>query len=184
MLLRLRNILQKFITKIESVLDLGLVWGCVQNPFESKRRKKINIFVFLEMSKMVMYSRNCCVFFLRKADGRLGWSKSNVQFVWAKVQAAGYSGQNTMHARMYNLQKRDAASLIVENNLSGEPICRMRRLMSFSCKERELKHILLWSSCCHFFLRKFFSTGPYYFHLRLYDYITKQNLIFSFVIIF
>ena len=142
-----------------------------------------------------MYSPTCCTFFfLRQADGRLGWSKSNVQFVWANIQCtmyivqanvqAGYSGQNSMHACMYNLQKRDAASLIVENNLSGEPICRMRRLMSFSCKERELKHILLWSSCCHFFLRKFFSTGPYYFHLRLYDYITKQNLIFSFVIIF
>lgn len=51
MLLRLENILQKFITKIESVLDRGSVWGRANNPLRSKRckRGKNTIFTFFQI---------------------------------------------------------------------------------------------------------------------------------------
>ena len=52
MLLRLENILQKFITKIESVLDRGSVWGRANNPLSSKRckrGKKYNFYIISDL---------------------------------------------------------------------------------------------------------------------------------------
>ena len=55
MLLGLRNILQKFITKIDSVLDHGLVWGCTQSLFKSKRCKKVWDLIFYT----IQHAKDC-----------------------------------------------------------------------------------------------------------------------------
>ena len=107
MLLRLRNILQKFITKIESVLDQSSVWGCVQNPFESKRRKKSEIqsFCFLpDVKDGDVFSLSLepfsqigrrkaglvqvqCTICLGKCTGRVQWTKHNARMYVQSTEA-------------------------------------------------------------------------------------------------
>ena len=114
MLLRLENVLQKFITKIESVLDRSSVWGRANNPLRSKRCKRCKKYNFCIISDLkfsfVIGNFSHGLKFLRLLLRRDAWLVEVQCTMHTFVKAylcAGYNGQNTMHSCMYNLQKRD-----------------------------------------------------------------------------
>ena len=144
MLLRLENILQKFITKIESVLDRGSVWGRANNPLRSKRckrGKKYNFYIFSDLKFSFVIGNFFPwpeIFAPFTQTGRMvgpgpmhnahiceGLFVCRVQ--WTKHNALMY---------VQSTKARRIQLFIVANNLSVELIFRMRRLMSFSCNDR------------------------------------------------